>query len=213
MPPEATAPGTMGMSLVGFLVTWSVMMAAMMLPSMAPVASRYLRSRPGWRGALFVVGYLLLWTTAGVLAWALALGADRVAAVGDDASRLFAGGVFAVGAAFTLTPFKERWLRQCRNPLGLLLRYAADRRALRDLRAGIHHGTTCLGCCWWLMALMVVFGMMNVAAMAAIGIVVAVERHWSRGIGFARAVGVASAALAAAVLVVPDLAVGLRSAA
>lgn len=158
-----TAPGTMGRDLAGFLAMWVMMMTAMMLPSMAPLASRYLRSRPGWRGGLFVAGYLLLWAASGVLAWGLARGADR--------------------------------------------------RVLRDLRAGVHHGTTCLGCCWSLMALMAVFGMMNVAAMVGIGLVVAVEKLWSRGIGFARAVGAASAVLAVAVLVAPELAVGLRSAA
>ncbi len=204
-----TAPGTMGRPLAGFLVMWAVMMTAMMLPSVAPLASRYLRSRPGWRGGLFVVGYLLLWAASGVLAWVLARGADHVVAVGGAAPRLFAAGVFAVGATFTLTPFKERSLGRCRNPVGLLIRYGADRRALRDLRAGVHHGTTCLGCCWSLMALMAVFGMMNVAAMVGIGLVVAVEKLWSRGTGFARAVGVTSAVTAVAVLAVPELAVGL----
>lgn len=144
-----------------------------------------------------------------MLAWVLARGADRVVAVGGAAPQLFAAGVFAVGATYNLTPFKQRSLGRCRNPVGLLIRYGADRRSLRDLRAGMHHGTTCLGCCWSLMALMVVFGMMNVAAMVGIGVVVAVEKLWSRGIGFAHAVGVASAVLALAVLVVPELAVGL----
>lgn len=200
-----TALGTMGHGLVRFLVVW----AAMMLPSMAPLASRYVRSRPWWGAVLFVAGYLVLWAGSGLAAWSLALLADRVVALGGLAPRLFASGVFAAGAVFYLTPVKYRLLRACRSPVGLLVQYAARRGSLRDLRAGLHHGITCLGCCWSLMALMVVFGMMNVAAMVAIGVVVGVEKLWTRGIGFAPAVGAASAVAAVVVLVVPGLAVGL----
>lgn len=207
-----TVSGTMGQGLAGFLVMWAVMMSAMMLPSMAPVASRYLRSRPWQSGVLFVSGYVLLWAGSGVVAWSLGLVADQVVGYGGLAPQLFASGVFAAGAVFYLTPVKYRLLGACRSPMGLLVQYAARRGRLRDLRAGLHHGVTCLGCCWSLMALMVVFGMMNVPAMVVIGVVVAVEKLWARGVVFARAVGVASAVAAVAVLLVPNLAVGLAGA-
>jgi predicted metal-binding membrane protein len=100
-------------------------------------------------------------------------------------------------------------LGRCRNPIGLLIGYGAMRGRFRDLRAGVHHGLVCLGCCWALMTLMVVFGMMNVIAMVAIAVVVALEKLWGEGERFARGVGVVAGVLAVLVLVFPGLAVGL----
>ncbi len=138
-----------------------------------------------------------------------ALGADAVVALGDPAPRVFAAAVFATSGIYHLTSLKARLLGRCRNPLGLLITYGGYRGAARDLRAGLHHGLTCLGCCWSLMALMLVFGTMNVAAMVALGVVVAVEKLWARGVGFAQAVGAVSVVLAIAVLWMPGLAIGL----
>lgn len=207
-----TAPGTMGIGAPAFVGTWGVMMAAMMLPSIAPVTGRYLRSLDGartWRATLFVGGYVLLWATSGIAVYVLAVVADTVVARAGLAPRLFAAAVLATSAVYHLTPISRRLLKRCRNPLGLIMEYAGYRGALRDLRAGLHHGLTCLGCCWALMALMVVFGTMNVAAMVVLGLVVAAEKLWARGMAVARGIGVASAVLAVAVLASPELAVGL----
>lgn len=210
-----TAPGTMGMDPTGFVAMWSVMMAAMMLPSMAPLASLYVRSlghAHPVRGTLFVGGYVLLWAASGVAAYGLAAAADLVVMRGGFAPRLFAATVFATAAVYNCTSLKHRLLRQCRNPLGLLVTYAGYRGRCRALRAGLHHGLTCLGCCWSLMALMMVFGAMNVAAMVVLGLVVAIEKLSARGVLFARGAGAVSALLALVVLAVPEMAVGLTGA-
>ncbi len=211
-----TAPGSMGLGPGPFVVIWSLMMAAMMLPSVTPTAVLYIRSLSSRRtasGASFIAGYALIWAGSGLGAYALAVGADRVVRSGGLAPRIFAATVFAATAVFYLTPWKYRMLGYCRNPIGLIIHYGIYRGHVRHLGAGLHHGTTCLGCCWSLMALMTVFGMMNVAAMAALALVVAVEKLWVGGVGFARTVGVVSGALAVLVLLVPGLAVGLTGAA
>jgi predicted metal-binding membrane protein len=75
-------------------------------------------------------------------------------------------------------PAEDRCLKHCRLPLSLLLHYGAYRRRLRDVRAGAHHGAYCLGCCWSLMALFVVVGVMNLAAMVTLAAVVLAEKLW-----------------------------------
>jgi predicted metal-binding membrane protein len=192
--------GTMGLSLPAFVGMWALMMAAMMLPSVAPVASMYQRSVRSYRTlrlAGFTAGYLFAWAGAGVPAFLL----TAVAVV-----------VFASCGVYQLTPLKSRCLKHCRSPLSLLLHYGAYRGALRDVRAGAHHGAYCLGCCWSLMALFVVLGVMNLAAMVVLAVVVLVEKVWVRGEVLSRAVGVAALVLAVAVIWLPALAPGLHGA-
>ena len=118
--------------------------------------------------------------------------------------------VFASCGVYQLTPLKSRCLKHCRSPLSLLLHYGSYQGALRDVRAGAHHGAYCLGCCWSLMALFVVLGVMNVAAMVVLAVVVLVEKLWINGEVLARAVGVAALALAVAAIWVPALTPGLH---
>jgi predicted metal-binding membrane protein len=108
--------------------------------------------------------------------------------------------VFAACGVYQLTPLKTRCLEHCRSPLSLLLHYGSYRGRLRDVRAGAHHGAWCLGCCWSLMALFIVVGVMNLAAMVVLAAVVLAEKLWARGELLARAVGVAALALAVAVI-------------
>jgi predicted metal-binding membrane protein len=96
--------------------------------------------------------------------------------------------------------------------LSLLLHYGAYRGRLRDVRAGAHHGAYCLGCCWSLMALFVVVGVMNLAAMVVLAAVVLAEKLWVHGELLARVVGLAALALAVAVIWAPGLAPGLQGA-
>jgi predicted metal-binding membrane protein len=90
-----------------------------------------------------------------------------------------------------LTSIKERCLRHYRSPIALLLHYGSYRGQLRDLRAAVHHAGFCLGCCWSLMALLAVFGVMNIAAMAGLAIVVFLEKQWSHGVRLSRMIGLA----------------------
>jgi predicted metal-binding membrane protein len=205
--------GTMGLGLPAFVGMWALMMAAMMLPSVAPVASMYQRSVRSWRAlrlAGFTVGYLLAWAGAGIPAYLLTLLVAQL--VGDHPgwATAVAVVVFAACGLYQLTPLKSRCLKHCRSPLSLLLHYGAYRGALRDVRAGAHHGAYCLGCCWSLMALFVVLGVMNLAAMVVLAAVVLAEKLWVHGELLARVVGVAALALAVAVIWVPELVPGLH---
>jgi predicted metal-binding membrane protein len=153
--------GTMGLGLTGFVGMWALMMAAMMLPSVAPVASMYQRSLRSYRAlrlAGFTSGYLLAWAGAGIPAFLVTALVARLVGEHPDRATAAAVAVFASCGVYQLTPLKSRCLRHCRSPLSLLLHYGAYRGRLRDVRAGAHHGAYCLGCCWSLMALFVVLG-------------------------------------------------------
>ena len=207
--------GTMGLGPLGFVGMWTLMMAAMMLPSVVPVASMYQRSVRSWRGlrlAGFTSGYLLAWAGAGIPAFLLTAFVARLVDDHPAWATAVAVAVFAACGVYQLTPLKTRCLKHCRSALSLLLHYGAYRGPLRDVRAGAHHGAWCLGCCWSLMALFVVVGVMNLAAMVVLAAVVLAEKLWAHGELLARVVGVAALALAAAVIWVPALAPGLHGA-
>ncbi|MFD8720871.1 DUF2182 domain-containing protein [Streptomyces sp. NPDC059629] len=205
-------PGTMGLGLPAFLAVWTLMMAAMMLPATAPVAALYARTITVHRAArmvVFTIAYLLVWAAAGIPAYWLATGLGRAAGLSALAGTAVAAAVFAVNGVYQLTPLKDRCLSKCRSPIGLMLRYASYPGPSRDLRAGAHHGAFCLGCCWSLMVVLAAFGAMNLWAMAVVAAVITTEKLAPAGRLVARAVGIASIALAAAVFWVPALAPGL----
>lgn len=205
-------PGTMDMAMAAFVAMWSLMMAAMMLPSVAPLAGLYARTitaRRTPRLAAFGAGYLLAWASTGVAAfWLADLFAEAASGRGST-GKAVAATAFAVCGIYQLTPLKERCLSHCRSPLTHVFHYASFRGATRDLRAGLHHGLYCLGCCWTLMVLLVAFGVMNLLAMVGLAVVIGVEKHWRHGRTFARAVGMAALVLAVLVVVEPGLAPGL----
>ncbi|MEU0164193.1 DUF2182 domain-containing protein [Streptomyces iakyrus] len=197
-------PGTMGLALPLFLLLWLTMTAAMMLPSMAPVALTWVRGigrrTSGWsragRTVEFLGGYLLVWTAFGLLAYAaLNLTGDLV---GDHPAvgRWIGAAAFLVAGLYQLGPLKNVCLRHCRDPMGQLVRYSGFRQPARDLRVGLHHGAYCVGCCAGLMVVLVPLGVMNVAAMAGLAIVIFVEKLWSRGPLLAGVVGVVFLVLA-----------------
>ena len=205
------APGTMGMSPVAFLGMWLLMMAAMMLPSVAPVASVYVRTfrtSPWARTAQFVVGYLAVWTVAGVPLFVLAQVADEA---GASASwpKFFAAGLFGVAGVWQLSGAKDRCLRHCRSPIALLLHYGNFKGGAVDLRVAVHHAAWCLGCCWALMVLFVAFGVMNLLAMIGLAALVYAEKRSPIGERLARMAGIALLVLAVSVIFVPELAPGL----
>ncbi len=206
-------PGTAGLGLVGFLGVWTPMMAAMMLPSAAPLASMYALSVRTYRVVRlcsFATGYLLVWTVIGVPVYAVASWADHIAAGHGADTRAIAVAVFGLCGLYQLTALKQHCLAVCRSPYAHLLRYSAYRGRLRDLRAGLHHGAFCAACCWALMALVIAFGVMNLWAMVTLAVVILVERVWRYGPFFSKVVGVAAFGLAIAVIWVPGLAPGLQ---
>jgi predicted metal-binding membrane protein len=178
-----TALGTIGW----FLGVWVVMMAAMMLPSVAPTValySRMTRARSPASPLLFVAGYLLAWTAIGFVAFALAVLVGRIDGglfAWDRAGRWVAGATLVVAAAYELTPLKDICLRKCRSPLGSLLGGWRD-GASGALWMGVAHGAWCVGCCWALMASLFALGVMSVVWMAVVAAMIAVEKTlpWRR---------------------------------
>jgi predicted metal-binding membrane protein len=206
--------GTMGRGLPAFLGVWALMMAAMMLPSLAPVAQMYtgaLRERVLLRTAGLALGYLAVWSALGVVAYVVARGGGRLAADRPGAAPWVAAVLLAVAGVYQVTPLKDRCLRHCRSPLGLLLRLGRFGGPLRDVRAGAWHGGYCAGCCWGLMLALLVLGMMDVAWMVALAVVVLLEKTWRHGRRFSRAFGLVLVALACVVPWHPSLASGLHA--
>jgi predicted metal-binding membrane protein len=213
-------PGTMGMSLAAFLFLWVVMMAAMMFPSVAPMALVWIRSlaaRPRTQERVagitsFLAGYLCAWATFGAAVYLVLLGAGRLADDAPAAARWVGSAIFAVAAVYQLSPLKGACLRHCRTPVGSLFHYASYRGPARDLRVGMHHGLYCVGCCWGLMIVLVAVGAMNVLAMIALAGVILIEKIWRHGQAFSRAIGVSLLVVAALVPFIPALLPGLIAA-
>jgi predicted metal-binding membrane protein len=180
---------------VGALVVmWSVMMVAMMTPSAAPMIlmfatihrRRAAEGRPAVPTAIFVLGYLVVWTAFSVAA-ALAQAGLHAAAL------LVAAGLFQ------WTPLKRACLATCRSPMSFLMSSWREGRGGAFLM-GVRHGLYCLGCCWALMALLFVAGVMNLLWVAALAVIVLVEKVVPAGDLVGRIAGVAM--IAAGVLLV-----------
>ena len=207
-------PGTELGTLAWFLGIWLVMMAAMMFPSVAPTVALYstmTKKRNPVAPLVFVAGYLLTWTAAGLLAFALSELGRRLsgdALSWDRSGRWVSGGVLVVAAVYELTPLKTVCLRHCRSPLGFLL--GSWRDGLPGaLRMGAKHGAWCVGCCWALMASLFALGVMSVAWMAFVAALIAAEKTlpWGRLVTY----GTAAILLTLGILlvVVPDAIPGL----
>ena len=172
-------PGTNLGALGWFAGIWVVMMAAMMFPSVAPTVGLYARMTRGVVGPLvFTVGYLAVWSAAGVVAY----GVFRTgrAVLGQDlhwhgAGRWLAGATLVVAAVYELTPLKDVCLSKCRSPIGFLLGSWRGGRA-GALRMGAAHGAWCLGCCWALMAALFALGVMSLAWTAVVAGLIALEK-------------------------------------
>jgi predicted metal-binding membrane protein len=211
-------PGTMGLALPPFLGLWVVMMAAMMLPSVAPVAVLWTRLISGAssgagrvaRMILFLTGYLLTWAAVGVVAFAVLAGTGRLLAASPVAAKWLGVAIFVAAGVYQLTPWKDWCLRRCRSPIGALMYYLGFKGRSRDVRVGLHHGATCAGCCWGLMILLIAVGVMNVAGMAALTVVILVEKLWRYGKPFGRAIGVVLVAIGVLAIWFPWLLPGLH---
>jgi predicted metal-binding membrane protein len=212
-------PGTMGMALPLFLAMWIAMMAAMMFPSVAPIAIMWSRAvvarsagmERAVRIAQFVCGYLVAWGAYGLLAFGALLATERVVDTAPVAAKWLGVVIFALAGLYQLTPLKDACLRHCRSPVTALLHYASFKGPARDLRVGVHHGMYCVGCCWGLMIVLVAVGVMNVAAMAVLAAVIFLEKLWRRGPLLTRVVGVAFLAIAALAPLYPNLLPGLHA--
>jgi predicted metal-binding membrane protein len=181
------------------LAMWWVMMVAMMLPSAAPtillataINRRSNTDRPPYGPAgFFVVGYLLAWLCFSAVAvasqWMLASSGQLSTTMQSTSGYLTAGLLIAAGL-WQLTPLKQACLRHCRSPVDYLVRHRrpGNRGALV---MGMGHGTYCLGCCWFLMALLFVGGVMNLYWIVGLALFVLAEKVLARGEWFGRASG------------------------
>jgi len=213
-------PGTMGLELGGFLATWTLMMAAMMLPALAPLTTIYLRSIRTTRSALvragrtagLVTGYLASWALFGTAAFVAALLASQLATTAPTVAPWVGAGIVAAAGAYQLTPLKDYCLRQCRSPISFLLHTSNYRGPFRDVRAGAYHGIYCIGCCWGLMVVLTAVGLSNLAWMVVIAVTVLLEKTWSHGRTVSKIVGTALIVFAVFVPANPALLPGLYAA-
>jgi predicted metal-binding membrane protein len=181
-------PGSDPGSLGFYVLSWIVMMAAMMFPSIAPMVLTFgfVQRRRRDRGAVdrtvsswvFVAGYLLTWTAFGVVVYGLYVGV-RSLSIGElswhRGGAYLAGGVLLAAAVYQLTPAKDACLRRCRGPLDFVLTHWRD-GPLGALRMGMVHGAWCVGCCWGLMAALFALGVMSLTWMVAIAGLIALEK-------------------------------------
>ena len=212
-------PGTMGLGmglglgLVPFTAMWTLMTAAMMLPSIVPFALVYGRTFQddrAWRLVALVSGYLIVWTLPAFPVYVLAWWAEQAAATNPGVTIMVAVAALTACGIYQLTPLKSQCLTLCRSPLSDAFKYAAYKGRARDLLVGISHGLYCVGCCWALMVLMLSFGLMNVNAMIILTAVCSIEKLWARGPQFGRLVGGAALVMAAAIVLKPELALWLH---
>lgn len=199
------------MAVTTFLTGWVVMMAAMMLPAVVPVVmvvSRWSRSQgqPRYRLAAFVVGYLLVWGVAGLLYYLLIETFARLIPPSEAGVRI-AASVLLLAGIYQFSPLKDRCLNACRAPLGFLMTHGGRmaRGSLGYMDVGARHGLFCLGCCWMLMVILVLLGVMNILWMLLLAGVIFVEKATRFGAGMAKLTGATVLALAAALLIAPGV--------
>jgi predicted metal-binding membrane protein len=152
---------------------WTVMMAAMMLPSTSPLVLLYARQSTGMSSALLATGYLAVWAGVGLAAY----GVDMRL---PDPSNRVVGAVLIGAGLYQLTPLKTACLKRCRNPADFLVTHWRRGRA-GALKLGVEHGAYCVGCCWALMGVLIVAGSMSLAWVVAIALVVAGEKRLPAG--------------------------------
>jgi predicted metal-binding membrane protein len=158
-----------------------------------------------------LIGYLGVWALFGLAAFAAAWAGGRLAQHDARAALYAASAILLVGGSYQLTPLKDACLKRCRSPIATLLHFAEYKGRLRDLRVGITHGGSCLGCCWGLMMVLVAVGVMDVAWMAGLAAVIFLEKVWRWGKPLGVAFGIALIVLAFFVPSHPWLVPGLHA--
>ena len=181
-------------------VMWAVMMVAMMAPSAAPMILMFAavnrrrreREAPYVPTAVFLAGYVIVWAVFSVAAtagnWGLHEASLLSSMMGASTSGYLGGALLLAAGAFQWSPLKSACLKQCRTPMGFLMTSWREGQG-GALRMGLEHGAYCLGCCWALMLLLFVLGIMNLVWIAALAAFVLAEKvapmpEWvSRGTG------------------------------
>ncbi|SLN43800.1 hypothetical protein PSA7680_02217 [Pseudoruegeria aquimaris] len=193
--PMPMGPGrgwTAGYALLVFLMWW-VMMVAMMIPSAAPTLLLYTAlkrtgpdaARAAWLCGVFLFGYLACWAVFSALAtglqWLLSASPLMNAPMMSLHGKGMAGAVLLLAGLYQFSPLKQACLRHCRAPAQFLARHHRP-GAGGALGLGLRHGVYCLGCCWALMALLFVGGIMNLWWVAGLAVWVLVEKAAPHGV-------------------------------
>ncbi|MGH9518373.1 MAG: DUF2182 domain-containing protein [Terriglobales bacterium] len=195
-----------GADLLLMFAMWAVMMVGMMTPSAAPMVLLYARvqrsavaageafASTGW----FAGGYLAAWVLFSLVATLAQWGLERAALLtpGMAAASTGLGALLLIVAGlYQWMPLKQTCLAHCQSPLAFLQLHGGLRRAApKALGLGLHHGFYCVGCCWALMALLFVGGVMNLLWIAGLTILVLLEKALPAGWLVARVAGVGLAA-------------------
>jgi predicted metal-binding membrane protein len=185
--------------LLLLFLMWVVMMVAMMLPSAAPMILMFTTIerrrpetlRPIARTGLFILGYVMTWTAYSALAVVTQWGLHSAALLSPamvSTSPYLGGALLIAAGIFQWTPLKAACLTSCRSPVAFLLSEWRD-GARGALRMGARHGTYCVGCCWALMALLFVAGVMNLVWVAGIAAFVLLEKVVPAGDHLGRVAG------------------------
>jgi predicted metal-binding membrane protein len=174
----------------------------MMTPSVAPMILIYARigrqtdgeGRPLAASTWFALGYLLSWTAFSIAATTVQWALERAALLTpmmESASNALGATVLIVAGLYQWTSFKDACLSYCQTPLGFILRYGFRREATGALALGLRHGLYCIGCCWAVMTLLFVAGVMNLFWIAAFSALVLVEKVMPLGRLVPRLAGIA----------------------
>ena len=181
---------------------WVAMMIGMMLPSAAPIILIYARvgrqtaaGRPFASTGWFAGGYLLAWIAFSLVAtsaqWALER-ASLLTPMMESASKIVGATLLILAGLYQWSPLKDVCLSQCQAPLAFILSYGGFQGAATgSLKLGFRNGLYCLGCCWALMALLFALGVMNLFWIAALAILVLLEKVMPSGRAIARIAGLA----------------------
>lgn len=195
MDPEPWSPAQ---ALLMFVMWW-VMMVAMMAPSAAPMVLLFAAIKrkqatadsPVISSWLFLAGYLVIWAGFSLIAVVVQWGLDQAGLLSGmmaSTSSTLAAIILLAAGLYQLTPIKRACLRYCQSPVFFLSRHWQP-GAIGALRMGFRHGGYCVGCCWFLMALLFVVGVMNLAWIAAVAIYVGLEKMVARSRWLSSAVG------------------------
>ena len=216
------APARWTVGYAGIMFTmWWVMMAAMMLPSAAPILLLFARinrkeksaGRPFIPTGIFAAGYLVAWGAFSALATGLQWALERLGLLSPmmSTTSYWLGGMILLAAGvWQLTPIKAICLRHCRSPLGFLVQSWRPGRA-GAFRMGLEHGSFCLGCCWFLMGLLFFGGIMNLFWIVGLAAFVLLEKTMPIGSWVGRIVGVGIAAWGVLLLATTTLTIAAPS--
>src|SRR5216684_8909696 len=182
-------------------IMWWVMMIAMMVPSAAPMVPLFTAIKrkqgasvsPSIEAWVFLSGYLLIWAGFSLIAALAQWGLERAGLLSmamASTSATLGGAILLAAGLYQFTPVKSACLRYCQSPVLFLSQHWRS-GAVGAFQMGLRHGSYCLGCCWFLMVLLFVSGVMNLVWVAGIALYVACEKLLPLGHRLSRAAGVA----------------------